>query len=50
MSTGSAAERAALAAQLEEVAQQAADGEADGSPYLALAARLREMAAQLGEE
>jgi tetratricopeptide (TPR) repeat protein len=48
--TGSAADRAALAAQLEEVAQQAADGEEAGSPYLALAARLRELAAHLGEQ
>jgi hypothetical protein len=31
------------------VAQQAAAGEAAGSPYLALAARLRELAAHLGE-
>jgi hypothetical protein len=47
--TGSAAERAALAAQLEAQAQWAADGEAAGSPYLALAAQLRELAAHLRE-
>ena len=47
--TGSAADRAALAAQLEAQAQWAADGEDAGSPYLALAARLRELAAYLGE-
>jgi hypothetical protein len=38
-----------LAERLEELAQQAAAGEAAGSPYLALAARLRELAAHLGE-
>jgi tetratricopeptide (TPR) repeat protein len=40
-------DRAALAAQLEAVARQAEDGEEAGSPYLALAAHLRALAAQL---
>ncbi|HEX9374479.1 MAG TPA: hypothetical protein VF897_25915, partial [Roseiflexaceae bacterium] len=40
-------DRAALAAQLEAVAGQAEAGEAEGSPYLALAAHLRELKAQL---
>jgi len=40
-------DRATLAQQLEAVAQQAEDGETEGSPYLALAAHLRNLAAQL---
>jgi tetratricopeptide (TPR) repeat protein len=43
--------RAQLAAQLEAQAQWAADGEEDGSPYLALAAHLRALAERLrGDE
>jgi hypothetical protein len=37
----------ALAAQLEQLAQWAAEGEAEGSPCLALAAHLRALAARL---
>ncbi|MCS6883034.1 MAG: hypothetical protein RMK84_18885, partial [Oscillochloridaceae bacterium] len=44
---GAGADRAALADQLEAQARWAAEGEAEGSPYLALAARLQELAAQL---
>jgi hypothetical protein len=40
-------DRAALAQQLEAQAQWAEDGEAAGSPYLALAATLRTLAARL---
>lgn len=40
-------ERNAFAAQLEADARWAEDGEAAGSPYLALAAHLRALAAQL---
>ena len=42
-------DRAALATQLDEVAKQAEEGEKEGSPYLALAARLRSLAARLSE-
>jgi tetratricopeptide (TPR) repeat protein len=41
------ADRAALAAQLEEAARRIEDGEEPDSLYLALAARLRALAAQL---
>ncbi len=44
-----AGQRAALTAELEQRAQWAENGEAEGSPYLALAARLRELATQLAE-
>ncbi len=44
---GSAEQRAALIEKLEEVAQQAADDETAGHPYLALAEQLRDMAVQL---
>jgi hypothetical protein len=47
--TDPGSDRAALAAQLEARAQWAEDGEAEGSPYLALAAHLRALAAQLLE-
>jgi tetratricopeptide (TPR) repeat protein len=40
-------DRAALAAQLEERARWAEEGEAEDSPYLALAAHLRTLVAQL---
>ncbi|NWF80723.1 MAG: tetratricopeptide repeat protein [Chloroflexi bacterium] len=41
------ADRGALADQLEAQARWAAEGEPEGSPYLALAARLHELAAHL---
>jgi tetratricopeptide (TPR) repeat protein len=47
LAEGSAEQRAALAKQLEDVAQQAEAGEQEGSPWLALAAHLRALAAQL---
>jgi hypothetical protein len=40
-------DRTALAERLEAVAQEAEEGEAQGSPYLALAAQLRALAARL---
>jgi hypothetical protein len=43
-------DRAALAAQLEEQARWAEEGEETGSPYLALAEHLRALAARLGDE
>ena len=42
-------DRVALAQQLEERAEWAEQGEAPGSPYLALAATLRALAARLGQ-
>ena len=47
LAEGSAAQRAALAQQLREQARWAEDGEAEGSPYLALAAHLRTLMARL---
>lgn len=44
---GSAQQRAALAQHLEAVAQRAEEGEADGSPWYALAAHLRILKARL---
>ena len=48
--SGSAVQRSELAAQLEARAQWAEAGEAEDSPYLALAARLRALAAALGND
>jgi tetratricopeptide (TPR) repeat protein len=48
LATSDVAQRTALAIALERRAQWAADGEAEGSPYVALAVRLRELVAQLG--
>jgi hypothetical protein len=42
--------RMALAERLEQAAQQAEAGEEEGSPYLALAAHLHKLAAQLHEQ
>lgn len=42
-----ASDRTALQERLEAVAQEAEDSAADGSPYLALAAQLRVLAARL---
>ena len=42
------ADRAALTTELMEAAEYYADGEANGSPWLAVAQRYRELAAQLG--
>lgn len=47
LTSGSAEERAALGAWLEETAQQVETGEEDDSAYRALAAQLRSLAAQL---
>ncbi|NTV65623.1 MAG: tetratricopeptide repeat protein, partial [Oscillochloris sp.] len=49
LAEGSAEQRAALGEQLDAQSQCAADGEAEGSPYLALAAHLRTLAAQLSQ-
>ena len=45
--TAQLTQQAALAQQLEEQARWAEDGEAEGSPYLALAAHLRTLMARL---
>ena len=43
-SQASAADRAQVAAQIEQMAAQAAEGEADGSPWLDAAVALRALA------
>jgi hypothetical protein len=50
LAEGDAESRAALAEQLEAQAQWAEEGEEEGSPYLALAPYLRELAARLREQ